>query len=50
VITGTLPVVCYAAGMTGYLNAKGIRIFDCHLKAGILRRKVAKGLAFIMAL
>src|SRR5271165_498596 len=22
VITGTLPVVCYAAGMTGYLNAK----------------------------
>ena len=21
VITGTLPVVCYAAGMTGYLNA-----------------------------
>jgi hypothetical protein len=28
VITGTLPVVCYAAGMTGYLNAKGIRIFD----------------------
>ena len=28
VITGTLPVVCYAAGMTGYLNANGIRIFD----------------------
>ena len=28
VITGTLPTVCYAAGMTGYLNAKGIRIFD----------------------
>ena len=28
VITGTLPVVCYAAGMTGYLNAQGIRIFD----------------------
>src|SRR5271166_6835140 len=28
VITGTLPVVCYAAGMTGYLNAKGIPIFD----------------------
>ena len=28
VITGTLPAVCYAAGMTGYLNAKGIRIFD----------------------
>ena len=28
VITGTLPVVCYAEGMTGFLNAKGIRIFD----------------------
>jgi hypothetical protein len=28
VITGTPLVVCYAAGMTGYLNAKGIRIFD----------------------
>jgi hypothetical protein len=28
VITGTLPEVCYAAGMTGFLNARGIRIFD----------------------
>jgi hypothetical protein len=28
VVTGTLPVVCYAAGMTGFLNARGIRIFD----------------------
>jgi len=28
VITGTLPGVCYADGMTRYLNAKGIRIFD----------------------
>ena len=24
VVTGTLPVVCYAAGMTGYLDTKGI--------------------------
>lgn len=28
VITGTLPGICYAAGMTSFLNAKGIRIFD----------------------
>ena len=28
VITGTLPGVCYADGMTRYLNAQGIRIFD----------------------
>ena len=28
VITGTLPGICYADGMTRYLNAKGIRIFD----------------------
>jgi hypothetical protein len=28
VVTGTLPGVCYADGMTRYLNARGIRIFD----------------------
>jgi hypothetical protein len=28
VITGTLPGVCYADGMTRYLYANGIRIFD----------------------
>ena len=28
VIQGTLPVLCYADGMTSYLNAHGIRIFD----------------------
>ena len=28
VITGTLPGVCYADGMTRFLNACGIRIFD----------------------
>ena len=27
VITGTLPTVCYADGMTRYLNTRGIRIF-----------------------
>ena len=28
VITGTLPGVCYADGMTRFLHANGIRIFD----------------------
>ncbi len=28
VMTGTLKVVCYEEGMTGHLNAKGIRISD----------------------
>ena len=33
-------VVCYAAGMTGYLNAKGIRIFDYPEFAKTLRDRV----------
>jgi hypothetical protein len=28
VITGTVPVICYAEGMTRFLYANGIRIFD----------------------
>jgi len=28
VVTGTLPQVCYAAGMTAFLYTRGIRIFD----------------------
>ncbi len=28
VITGTIPNICYADGMTAFLYAKGIRIFD----------------------
>jgi len=28
VITGTLPQLCYAQGMTGYMYANRIRIFD----------------------
>lgn len=28
VVTGTLPQVCYAQGMTAFLRARGIRIFD----------------------
>jgi len=28
VVTGKLPGACYAQGMTAFLSAKGIRIFD----------------------
>lgn len=28
IVTGTLPTLCYADGMTKYLSARGIRIFD----------------------
>ena len=28
IIYGTLPGLCYAAGMTAYLKARGVRIFD----------------------
>jgi len=28
IITGTLPTLCYADGMTSYLSARGMRIFD----------------------
>jgi|SRR5579859_3408577 len=28
IVTGTLPTLCYADGMTKYLAARGIRIFD----------------------
>jgi hypothetical protein len=49
VITGTLPVVCYAAGMTGYLNAKGIRIFDYPQFAMTLRDRVRERAASLAA-
>jgi hypothetical protein len=28
IVQGTLPIFCYAEGMTKYLHARGIRIFD----------------------
>jgi hypothetical protein len=40
VITGTLPGICYADGMTGYLHANGIRIFDYPQFAMKLRDRV----------
>jgi hypothetical protein len=40
VITGTLPVICYAEGMTRFLYASGIRIFDYPQFAQTLRDRV----------
>src|SRR2546425_8545103 len=40
VITGTLPGACYAQGMTSFLYAKGIRIFDYPRFAEPLRDRV----------
>src|SRR5271165_3127164 len=40
VITGTLPGVCYAGGMTRYLHANAIRIFDYPQFAMKLRDQV----------
>lgn len=43
VITGTLPGACYAAGMTSFLNAKGIRVFDYARFAEPLRERIRAG-------
>ena len=40
VITGTLPRVCYAAGMTGFVYAHEMRIFDYPKFAMTLRDQV----------
>lgn len=40
VITGTIPNICYADGMTGYLRFKGIRIFDYTKWAEPLREQI----------
>ncbi len=40
VITGTLPTVCYADGMTRFLHANGIRIFEYPDFASKLRDQV----------
>ncbi|HNK51809.1 MAG TPA: hypothetical protein PKX75_22675, partial [Nitrospira sp.] len=40
VITGTLPGACYAAGMTSFLNARHIRIFDYPRFAEPLRDRI----------
>lgn len=40
VVTGTLPGACYAQGMTSFLYAKGIRIFDYPQFAAPLRDQI----------
>ena len=40
VITGTLPTICYAAGMTRFLHANQVRIFDYPEFASALRDQV----------
>lgn len=40
VLTGTIPGICYAQGMTSFLTAKGIRIFDFTQWAEPLRQEI----------
>jgi hypothetical protein len=49
VITGTVPVICYAEGMTRFLYANGIRIFDYPAFAMKLRDRVRDGAASLAA-
>ena len=47
VITGTLPTVCYADGMTRFLHATGIRIFEYPDFASKLRDQVRAAAASV---
>jgi hypothetical protein len=49
VITGTLPTVCYAEGMTKFLNAHHIRIFDYPRFAEPLRNRLREQAAALAA-
>jgi hypothetical protein len=49
VITGTIPVICYAEGMTRFLYARGIRIFDYPEFAMTLRDRVRDAAAALAA-
>src|SRR3979411_2267359 len=49
VVTGTLPTVCYAAGMTKFLYAIGVRIFDYPLSASTPRDRVRERAASLAA-
>lgn len=49
VITGTVPTICYAEGMTRFLHARGIRIFDYPRFAQTLRDRVRDGAASLAA-
>lgn len=45
VITGTLPGICYAQGMTSFLYAQSIRIFDYAKFAAPLRERIRQNAA-----
>jgi hypothetical protein len=45
IVTKTLPTVCYEEGMTRFLCASAIRIFDCPVFAQTLRERVRDGAA-----
>ncbi len=49
VITGTLPGACYAEGMTRFLYANGVRIFDYPQFAAPLRDRVRERAAALAA-
>jgi hypothetical protein len=49
VVTGTLPTVCYADGMTRFLYARQIRIFDYSEFAVTLRERVREAAASVAA-
>ena len=49
VITGTRPTVCYADGMTKFLNATHVRIFDYPRFAEPLRERVRERAAALAA-
>ena len=49
VITGTPPTVCYAEGMTKFLNANHVRIFDYPRFAEPLRDRVRERAAALAA-
>jgi len=40
VITGTIPNICYAEGMVGFLYANSIRIFDYTKLVKLLRNRI----------
>jgi len=47
IITGTLPGVCHAKGMTSFLYASAIRIFDYPQFAAMLRDRVRENAATV---
>ena len=49
VVTGTLPTICYAEGMTRFLYSRQIRIFDYSEFASTLRERVREAAALLAA-